>query len=168
MYGLKQASRQWFSKFSTVLLDLGFTQSAADNFLFTRFTDNSFIALLVYVDDIVVTFNNQQQVQELKIFLNKRFRLKDLRTLKYFLGLEVDGSSKWISLSQRQYALQILSYIGYLGCKTRKIPMDPNVKLSQDEGELLDDPTHYRRLIGRLLYLTITKPDLSFSMNHLS
>ena len=61
-----------------------------------------------------------------------------------------------------------MSDTGYLGCKTRKTPMDPNVKFSQDEGDLLDDPSMYRRMIGKLLYLTITRPDLSFSANRLS
>ena len=73
LYGLKQASRQWFSKFSTALLGLGFNQSAADNSLFNKLIDNSFIALLVYVDDIVIASNNQQQVQELKIFFKQTF-----------------------------------------------------------------------------------------------
>ncbi|KAL6334486.1 hypothetical protein AAG906_016031 [Vitis piasezkii] len=144
LYGLKQASRQWFSKFSSVLVNT------------------------VYVDDIVIASNDQENVDELKKFLNGCFKLKDLGNLKYFLGLEVGRSSKGISVSQRHYALQLLSDTGYLGCKTRKTPMDPNVKLSQDEGDLLDDPSMYRRMIGKLLYLTITRPDLSFSVNRLS
>ncbi|RVW37753.1 Retrovirus-related Pol polyprotein from transposon RE1 [Vitis vinifera] len=146
LYGLKQASRQWFSKFSSVLVSTGFKQLASDNSLFVKINGNSFIALLVYVDDIVITSNDQENVDELKKILNGCFKLKDLGNLKYFLGLEV----------------------GYLGCKTRKTPMDPNVKFSQDEGDLLDDPSMYRRMIGKLLYLTITRPDLSFSVNRLS
>ena len=168
LYGLKQASRQWFSKFSSVLVSTGFKQSASDNSLFVKINGNSFIALLVYVDDIVITSNDQENVDELKKFLNGCFKLKDLGNLKYFLGLKVGRSSKGISVSQRHYALQLLSDTGYLGCKTRKTPMDPNVKFSQDEGDLLDDPSMYRRMIGKLLYLTITRPDLSFSVNRLS
>ena len=79
----------------------------------------------------------------------------------YFLGLDVATSIKGISLSQCPYALQLLSDTGYLGCKMRNTPMDPIVKLTQDDGELLEDPSQYRRLIGGLLYLTITRPDLS-------
>ncbi|RVW55183.1 Retrovirus-related Pol polyprotein from transposon RE1 [Vitis vinifera] len=168
LYGLKQESRQWFSKFSSVLVSTGFKQSASDNSLFVKINGNSFIALLVYVDDIVIASNDQENVDELKKFLNGYFKLKDLGNLKYFLGLEVGRSSKGISVSQRHYALQLLSDTGYLGCKTRKTPMDPNVKFSQDEGDLLDDPSIYRRMIGKLLYLTITRPDLSFSVNRLS
>ena len=167
-YGLKQASRQWFSKFSSVLINTGFKQSASDNSLFIKINGNSFIALLVYIDDIVIASNNQENVDELKKFPSGCFKLKDLGNLKYFLGLEVDRSSKGIFVIQRHYALQLLSDMRYLGCKTRKTPMDPNVKLSQDEGDLLDDPSMYRRMIGKLLYLTITRLDLSFSINRLS
>lgn len=100
------------------------------------------------------------------MFLSSHFKLKDQGNLKYLLGLEVARSAKGISLSQRHYALQLPSDTGYLGCKTRKTPMDPNVKLSQ--GVLLDDPSLHRRMIGKLLYLTITRPDLSYSVNYLS
>ena len=168
LYGLKQASHQWFSKFSSVLINTCFKQSAFDNSLFVKINGNSFIALLVYVDDIVIASNDQENVDELKKFPNGRFKLKDLGNLKYFLGLEVDRSSKGIFVIQRHYALQLLSNTGYLGYKTRKTPMDLNVKLSQDEGDLLDDPSTYRRMIGKLLYLIITRLDLSFSVNRLS
>ena len=105
LYGLKQASRQWFSKFSSVLVSTGFKQSASDNSLFVKINGNSFIALLVYIDDIVIAGNNKENVDELKKFPNGRFKLKDLGNLKYFLGLEVGRSSKGISVSQRHYAL---------------------------------------------------------------
>ena len=106
--------------------------------------------MLVYVDDIVIASNDQKAVDDLKIFLHGCFKLKDLGPLKYFLGLEVARSPKGISLSQRQYALQLLSDSGFLGSKLSKTPMDPNIKLSQEDGDLLEDPTVYRRMIGKL------------------
>lgn len=133
LYGLKQALRQWFSKFSMVLINKGFKQSAADNSLFTKIAGNSFLVLLVYVNDIITASNNQQQVNKLKNFLNGCFKLKDLGPLKYFLGLEVARSPKGISLSQRHYVLQLLSDLGMPGSKLSKSPMDHNSKLSQED-----------------------------------
>ena len=105
IYGLEQASRQWFAKFSGVLLDKGFTQSASYHSLFTKRNGESFLALLVYVDDIVIASNDYRTIEKLKTFLDSQFKLKDLGQLKYFLGLEVARSRKGIFVSQRHYAL---------------------------------------------------------------
>jgi hypothetical protein len=168
LYGLKQASRQWFSKFSSYLIDLGFVQSKADYSLFTRTHGTTFIALLVYVDDIAIASNDSVAVNSLIVTLNDRFRLKDLGDLKFFLGLEIARSTKGISVSQRKYSLEILQDSGLLASKPVSFPMEQNLKLSRADGPLLSDPTAYRRLIGRLLYLTITRPDLSYSVQTLS
>jgi hypothetical protein len=168
LYGLKQASRQWFSKFSTTLLSHGFTQSKVDYSLFTRTQGSFFIALLVYVDDIILASNDPAAISDLTVFLNKQFKLKDLGSLKYFLGLEVARSDKGISICQRKYALEILEDAGLLACKPAKFPMEQNLKLSSKDGVSLDDPSSYRRLVGRLIYLTITRPDLAFAVQHLS
>uniref|UniRef100_A0A2N9IAK7 Reverse transcriptase Ty1/copia-type domain-containing protein n=1 Tax=Fagus sylvatica TaxID=28930 RepID=A0A2N9IAK7_FAGSY len=168
LYGLKQASRQWFSKFSTTLLQHGFTQSKADYSLFTKQHGSCFIALLVYVDDILIASNDATAVAQLKTYLDSQFKLKDLGPVRYFLGLEIARSSKGISVSQRKYALEIMEDAGMLGCKPAKCPMDQNLKLSKGEGSLLPDPTVYRRLIGRLMYLTMTRPDIVFSVHRLS
>jgi len=165
---LKQASRQWFSKLSTALLDLGFSQSKADYSLFTKAQDSLFIGLLVYVDDIAITSNDAAAVTSLIADLNSKFCLKDLGSLKYFLGLEIARSSLGISVSQRKYALEILQDSGFLASKPVSFPIEQNLKLSRDHGTLLADPTPYRRLIGRLLYLTLTRPDLAYSVQTLS
>ncbi|WP_338140430.1 Ty1/Copia family ribonuclease HI [Candidatus Phytoplasma australasiaticum] len=168
IYGLKQASRQWFDKFSHLLLSLGFKQSKADYSMFVRGTGESFIALLVYVDDIIITGASLVNITTLKNHLNAAFKLKDLGSLRYFLGLEIARSSKGILLSQRKYTLHLLEDTDFLASKPSRLPMDPNIKLCADEGSLLKDPTSYRRLIGRLLYLTVSRPDITFAVHRLS
>ncbi|KZV54466.1 hypothetical protein F511_18951 [Dorcoceras hygrometricum] len=168
LYGLKQASRQWFAKFSSTLLSIGFSQSHADNSLFVKVRHDVVLVLLVYVDDIVIATNDEGAASELKLFLDNKFKLKDLGKLKYFLGIEVARSSRGISICQRNYAMNLLTEAGLLGCKPRSTPMDANIKLTQDDGDMLPDPSSYRRLIGRLLYLTVTRPDLAFAVNRLS
>lgn len=98
IYGLKQASRQWFDKFSCALLHLGFRQSKSDYTLFTRGSGDSFVALLVYVDDIILTGACSPILDNLKGHLNSVFRLKDLGSLRYFLGLELARSFSCIFL----------------------------------------------------------------------
>jgi hypothetical protein len=168
LYGLKQASRQWFAKFSSTILQHDFIQSKSDYSLFTRNHGFSFIALLVYVDDILIASNDMKSVTKLKNALDAKFKLKDLGNLKYFLGLEVARSSKGISLCQRKYALEILSDSGMLGSKPMQTLMEQNLKLSETDESLLDDPVVYRILVGRLLYLTVTRPDLSYRVQKLS
>lgn len=168
LYGLKQASRNWFEKFSTALKEAGFLQSNSDYSLFTRSQGSTYTAVLVYVDDILVTGNDMSSILALKVFLNKRFHIKDLGPLKYFLGIEVARSSHGIFLSQRKYALDILKTSGHLGTCPVSFPMEQHHRLSNDQGELLVDPTVYRRLVGRLIYLTITRPDIVYSVNILS
>jgi hypothetical protein len=168
IYGLKQASRQWFAKFYSALIEFGFIQSKADYTLFTRTLKGLFIALLVYVDDIVVAVDNSTKVSKFIQLLNDRFKLKDLGQLKYFLSLEIARNEFGISVCQRKYALEVLEDTGMLASKPVHFPMEHNVKFSKDSSQFLDDPTSYRRLVRRLLYLTISKPDISFVVQALS
>ncbi|XP_075633928.1 uncharacterized protein LOC142606467 [Castanea sativa] len=120
LYDLKQASRMWFSKFSTALIDLGFVQSKANYSLFTKQQGDSFIMLLVYVDDILIASNDQKGVEEFKVLLDQKFKLKDLGDLRYFLGLEIARTNMGNSLYQRKYALEILEDAGLLGANHLK------------------------------------------------
>ena len=126
------------------------------------------ILLVVYVDDIVITGSDKLGIDKLKVFLQNHFQTKDLGTLKYFLGIEVARSRQGVNLCQRKYVFDLLDETRLLGAKPAETPMEPNVKLSSDTGEIFDDPGRYRRLVGKLNYLTITRPDISFAVSVVS
>ncbi|KAL4353494.1 hypothetical protein GQ457_06G023630 [Hibiscus cannabinus] len=168
IYGLKQASRQWFHAFYQVVMQFGFTQSHSDHSLFIKGSGNDMVVLLVYVDDIILAGKDPKLLTDVRIFLQQHFKLKDLGTLKYFLGFEIARNQTGISLSQRQYAFQLLEETSSLSKKPAELPLTPSHKLSKDEGQLIDDPQLYRSLLGRLLYLTHTRPDITHAVNLLS
>lgn len=123
---------------------------------------------MIYVDDFLVASNSNDSIASLRHFLNSKFKIKDLGCLRYFLGLEIARSSKVIHICQRKYALDILADSGMLGCKPLKLPLDQHFKISKAKGQPLPDPSIFRRLIGRLLYLTITRLDICFAVQLLS
>ena len=147
---------------------MGFVQSKFDYSLFTHTQGSSFTVLFVYVDDILLTGNNPAYVDSLKKVLDDRFGLKDLGSLRYFLGLEVARTDEGISLNQRTYALEILKETSFIGSKPVKFAMEQNLRLLKYEGKLLVDPRQFRRLIGRLLYLTLIRPNITYVVHRLS
>jgi hypothetical protein len=168
LYGLKQESRKWNERLTSLLLREGYEQSTADYSLFTLTKDANFTALLVYVDDIILAGNDLMEFQRIKHILDSNFKIKDLGVLKYFLGLEIAHSKLGITISQRKYCLDLLKESGLLGSKPAITPLDPSAKLHQDESKPYEDISSYRRLIGKLLYLTNTRPDISFATQQLS
>ncbi|OMO65653.1 hypothetical protein CCACVL1_21443 [Corchorus capsularis] len=168
LYGLKQASRNWFAKFFAALLEFGFIQSTVDYSLFTLTTGSSFLVVLVYVDDLIIAGDDSVRIRSLKQHLDSRFHIKDLGPLKYFLGIEVARSSSGIFLCQRKYTLDILEECGMTDAKPSAFPMEQKHNLTHDTGPPVQDPMQYRRLVGRLIYLTITRPEISYAVHILS
>lgn len=113
------------------------------------------------MNDVIVTGNDLKTIEEFKSSLDKQFKIKDLGNLKYILGIEVTRSKEWIYLCIKIYALDLLTNICLIGSKPSKVPLDQNLKLSRGKGELLPNPMIYKRLVGKLMYLTLIRPDLS-------
>ncbi|CAM8927341.1 unnamed protein product [Rhodiola kirilowii] len=168
IYDLKQALRLWFSGFSDTLIEFGFVQSLNDDSLFTMTTNENFMILIVYFDDVVFTGTASQLIEKVMLFIHDKFHIKDLGNLKYFLGLEVARSSAGIFLNHRKYVMDMLDEYQFTECKPIKTPMETKHGLGLSSAPLLPDASVYRRLIGRLIYLTITRPDLSFPVHVLS
>lgn len=179
LYGLKQASRQWNLKFASIMKDADFYQSKHDHSMFIKKKQGFITILLVYVDDIVITGNHEDSIRALKQHLHLHIKVKDLGTLRYFLGIEVARSKEGMVLNQRKYVLELISDAGLSGAKIYNTPMEQNERFTskafddsagQDAGidPLLEDASAYRRLVGRLIYLTVTRPDICFAVQKLS
>ena len=117
---------------------------------------------------MVITGNDSACVDRLKKLLDQKFGIKELGLLKYFLGLEIARSPKGFSINQRKYALDILKEASMIGCKPARTPMEQQLKLSKGDGELLKDAGQFRRLIGKLMYLTLSRTDITYSVHRLS
>lgn len=124
--------------------------------------------MLVYVDDIIVTGNDEREKQRLKQNLIKEFEIKELGKLRYFLGIEVSYSKQGIFISQRKYVTDLLEETGKLGCKPVTTPIEPNQRLAEAKEEAAVDREMYQRLVGKLIYLAHTRPDISYAVSLIS
>uniref|UniRef100_A0A2N9I820 Integrase catalytic domain-containing protein n=1 Tax=Fagus sylvatica TaxID=28930 RepID=A0A2N9I820_FAGSY len=168
LYGLKQAPRAWYEKFTSTLFKFALHKSKYDASLFLRKTENGVVILLVYVDDIIITGTDSALISQLKQYLQDSFHMKDLGSLTYFLGLEITTGAHGIFLSQHKYAQDLVAAAGLQDSTPLDTPMELNLKLRKEEGDLLSDPVSYRTLVGSLVYLTITRPDISYAVQQVS
>lgn len=156
------------AKFTTSHVAVGFCQSKSDYSLFIRNEKDGSITLLVYVDDIILGSSSLVAINSVKAYLHDQFKIRDLGVLKYFFGLQVARSKDGIHVCQRKYALEIIESTGLLGNKVVTTPMEVNHKLTHSSGEFLLDITGYRRLIGKLIYLSTTRPNITYSISILT
>lgn len=145
-----------------------YSQSKVDHYLYVKVTPYHFTALLVYADDIVLARDSIDEIHSVKHLLDQTFKIKDLGQLRYFLGFEIARSNKGFFFNQRKYTLDLLEGSGFLASKPSTVPFDPNIKLSANDGQPLEDPTNYRWLIGRLIYLTNSRPDIAYVVQNSS
>ena len=168
IYGLKQAPRAWYLELKNFLILCGFTNSYADASLFVHSRNNLLVYVLVYVDDILVTGNNNDAVSRVIAALGERFSLKDQGDVNYFLGIEVTRTSHGLHLMQRKYILDLLVKTNMFEAKPVATPMQTTPKLSLQSGNPITNVTEYRMVVGSLQYLAFTRPDISFAVNRLS
>lgn len=136
--------------------------------LFTYGKDGIFLSVLVYVDDLILAGNNHATCLSFKQYLNNYFNIKYLGPLKSFLGIECARSPSNLFLSQRKYTLDILSEAGVSALKPVANPMEQNNTLVLAGGPVFADPAQHHRLVGRLVYLTITRPNIAYAIHILS
>ena len=139
-----------------------------DSSLFIHQTDKGTILLFLYVDDMIITGDDLSGIQELKDFLSQQFEMKDLGHLSYFLGLEITYSTDGLYITQVKYALELFSRAGLTDSKTVDIPVELNTHLTPTGGKPLSNPSLYKRLVGSLVYLTVTRPDISYTVHQVS
>ncbi|KAI5337531.1 hypothetical protein L3X38_016802 [Prunus dulcis] len=168
IYGLKQAPHAWFHRFSSFLLRVGFVNSKADSSMFVYQDAHSMMILLLYVDDIVLTGSDSNHLRTFIHRLGIEFEIKDLGRLHYFMGVEVSYLPDSVHLTQNKYTLALLKRSNLLECKPATTPTASKTSLSSSHGSPLLDPTPYRQLVGALQYLTFTRPDISYAVQHVS
>jgi hypothetical protein len=120
------------------------------------------------VDDLIVAGNDSDEIKSVKCLLDSKFKIKNLGSLKYFLGLEIARSHLGISISQRKYALELIESASLLAGKPAPTPMVKGILKEALTDDLYEDVAGYRRIIGRLLYLTTTRPDIQYAVQQLS
>lgn len=168
LYGLKQAPRAWYDRLDSHLLQLDFYRSQSEATLYVKSCGENSLIVSIYVDDMLVTGSNFELIQQFKDEMRCCFEMTDLGIMKYFLGMEVTQLSCGIFICQQKYASDVLRRFKMEECKPVGTPMATNLKLSKDDDTSKVDGSMYRSLVGSLLYLTASRPDILFVVNVLS
>lgn len=159
LYGLKQAPRAWYSRINNYMIKSGFCRSNIEPTLYTKVNEQEHILIVcLYVDDMI--FTGDFEIDEFKATMMKEFGMIDLGLTKYFLGIEVEQSEKWIFICQNKYAKGLLKRSKMENCKLVPTLVVTGTKLSKDDKESDVNPNLFKRLVGSLMYLIATRPDI--------
>ena len=167
-YRLKQSPRAWFGRFTEAMKKYGYRQGNADHTLLVKHRGGKVTLLIIYVNDMVVTGDDTEEIKRLQRYLSSEFEMKDLGGLKYFLGIKVARSRDGIYLFQWKYVLDLLSETGMLACKPVETPIVQNHHLVIYQDQVLTNKERYQRLVGRLIYLSLTRPDIAYAISVVS
>jgi hypothetical protein len=169
LYGLKQAPRAWYSRIETYFLSAGFKKCPYEHTLFIKTTDGgTTLFVCLYVDDLIFTGNDAAMFKDFKQSMMNEFEMTDLGKMKYFLGIEVLQRPDGVFIGQRKYAQEVLDRFKMDQCNPVKNPVVPGNKLSKDEDGVRIDSTLYKQIVGSLMYLTATRPDITFVVSLIS
>ncbi|XP_040942254.1 uncharacterized mitochondrial protein AtMg00810-like [Gossypium hirsutum] len=169
LYGLKQAPRAWYDRMDTYLTRLGFTKSTSEPTLYVKKESNKTLLIVsLYVDDLLVTGCKREEIETFKKQMQTVFEMTDLGLMTYFLGMEVKQNEQGIFISQKAFASKVLSRFCMTNCKPASTPVALGEKLTSLGDEDRVDEKNYRSLIGCLLYLTATRPDIMHAVGLLS
>ena len=147
-------------------IKFGFKCTHGDPSLFVYLHGSDVIYLLLYVDDMLLTGNNEQLIQRLMVTLNGMFRMKDMGPVHYFLGIQVKTYDEGLFLCQEKYTKDLLEIAGMAGCDETLTPLPLQLDRVVGQDKLFDQPTYFRSLAGKLQYLTLTRPDIQFAVNY--
>ncbi|KAH9687063.1 hypothetical protein KPL70_014633 [Citrus sinensis] len=163
LYGLKQAPRAWYSRIESYFFKQDFERCPHEHTLFVKQSEGGNILIIsLYVDNLIFTGNNENMFEEFKKSMEKEFDMSDLGKMRYFLGVEVVQNENGIYLSQKKYAKEVLDRFGMRESNHSKNPIVPGCKLTKDENGVKVDETEYKQVVGCLMYLAATRPDLIY------
>ena len=166
LYGPKQAPRAWYSKLESFFINEGFQRCSSEHTLFTKAEEGrKFLVVSVYVDDLIYSGNDETMFKRFKHSMKQEFDMSDLGRMKYFLGVEVVLGSEGIFISQRKYANEVLERFGMEQCNPVENLVVLGFKLGKDEVGTSVDATTYKQMVGSLMYLNATKPDLAYVLS---
>ncbi|GJT87743.1 retrovirus-related pol polyprotein from transposon TNT 1-94 [Tanacetum coccineum] len=164
LYGLKQAPRAWYDLFLKFLLSHKFSKGTVDPTLFIRRQGKDLLLVQIYVDDIIFASTTPELCDQISKIMCSHFKMSMMGKISFFLGLQISQSPRGIFINQSKYALESLKKHGMESSDPVDTPMVEKSKLDEDTKGKAIDPTHYRGMIGTLMYLTTSKPDLTFTV----